>query len=156
MSSTIAGNGEKSLVLASGRAHPELANDVARELGIDLLPMSSYYFANGEIYVRSRESVRGKDEFLMQSHPAPLNNCRTITGGAFVPDGGTWPNEFDDVYLFAEFGCDRLFALDDSGADPEVVLFGENEAAVHLKFGPDGNLYYAALNSGEVRRISPV
>ncbi|GHD09797.1 ribose-phosphate diphosphokinase [Zhihengliuella salsuginis] len=65
---------DKKMVVASGRAHPELAEEVASELGIDLLPMSAYDFANGEIYVRSGESVRGKDVFLLQSHPAPLNN----------------------------------------------------------------------------------
>ncbi|RZU62060.1 ribose-phosphate diphosphokinase [Zhihengliuella halotolerans] len=65
---------DKKMVVASGRAHPELAEEVAKELGIDLLPMSAYDFANGEIYVRSGESVRGKDVFLLQSHPAPLNN----------------------------------------------------------------------------------
>lgn len=65
---------EKKLVLATGRAHPELAAQVAEELGTELLPMSAYDFANGEIYVRSGESVRGKDIFVMQSHPAPLNN----------------------------------------------------------------------------------
>ncbi|QCU78619.1 ribose-phosphate diphosphokinase [Citricoccus sp. SGAir0253] len=67
-------HGEKKLVLAAGRAHPELATQVAEELGTELLPMSAYDFANGEIYVRSGESVRGKDIFVMQSHPAPLNN----------------------------------------------------------------------------------
>ncbi|MCT2089499.1 ribose-phosphate diphosphokinase [Micrococcus terreus] len=67
-------HGEKTLVLASGRAHPELAQEVAEELGTELLPMSAYDFANGEIYVRSGESVRGKDIFVMQAHPAPLNN----------------------------------------------------------------------------------
>ncbi|MEV4900712.1 ribose-phosphate diphosphokinase [Citricoccus sp. NPDC055426] len=65
---------EKKLVLAAGRAHPELAAQVADELGTELLPMSAYDFANGEIYVRSAESVRGKDIFVLQSHPAPLNN----------------------------------------------------------------------------------
>ncbi|GAA1116969.1 ribose-phosphate diphosphokinase [Citricoccus alkalitolerans] len=65
---------EKKLVLAAGRAHPELAAQVAEELGTELLPMSAYDFANGEIYVRSGESVRGKDIFVIQSHPAPLNN----------------------------------------------------------------------------------
>ncbi|WP_313815207.1 ribose-phosphate diphosphokinase [Citricoccus sp.] len=65
---------EKKLVLAAGRAHPELAAQVAEEIGTELLPMSAYDFANGEIYVRSGESVRGKDIFVMQSHPAPLNN----------------------------------------------------------------------------------
>ena len=67
-------HGEKTLVLASGRAHPELAQEVAEELGTELLPMSAYDFANGEIYVRSGESVRGKDIFVIQAHPAPLNN----------------------------------------------------------------------------------
>jgi ribose-phosphate pyrophosphokinase len=63
----------KTLALASGRAHPELAKDVARELGVDLLPTSAYDFANGEIYVRFGESVRGTDVFLLQSHTAPIN-----------------------------------------------------------------------------------
>lgn len=65
---------EKTMVVASGRAHPELAQEIVEELGTELLPMSAYDFANGEIYVRSAESVRGKDVFLLQSHPAPLNN----------------------------------------------------------------------------------
>lgn len=65
---------EKTMVIASGRAHPELAQEIVREIGTELLPMSAYDFANGEIYVRSSESVRGKDVFLLQSHPAPLNN----------------------------------------------------------------------------------
>jgi len=65
---------EKTMVIASGRAHPQLAQEIAEELGTELLPMSAYDFANGEIYVRSSESVRGKDVFLLQAHPAPLNN----------------------------------------------------------------------------------
>lgn len=73
MSSTIAGSGAKSLVLASGRAHPALAQAVAKELGIDLLPTTAYDFANGEIYVRFGESVRGADVFVLQSHTAPIN-----------------------------------------------------------------------------------
>ncbi|WP_010523776.1 ribose-phosphate diphosphokinase [Nesterenkonia sp. F] len=67
-------SGEKTLVVASGRAHPELGDEIAAELGTELLPMSAYEFANGELYVRSSESVRGKDVFLLQSHPYPLNN----------------------------------------------------------------------------------
>ncbi|GAA4835822.1 ribose-phosphate diphosphokinase [Garicola koreensis] len=65
---------EKTMVIASGRAHPQLAQEIAEELGTELLPMSAYDFANGEIYVRASESVRGKDVFLLQAHPAPLNN----------------------------------------------------------------------------------
>ncbi|MDQ6936765.1 MAG: ribose-phosphate diphosphokinase [Actinomycetota bacterium] len=58
----------------SGRAHPELADDVARELGTGLVPTSAYDFANGEIYVRYEESVRGSDAFVIQSHTSPINH----------------------------------------------------------------------------------
>ena len=60
-------------MLFSGRAHPELAEEVAEELGIELVPTSAYDFANGEIYVRYEESVRGCDAFVIQSHTAPIN-----------------------------------------------------------------------------------
>ena len=65
--------GEKRLVLISGRAHPEFAEEVAVELGVELVPTSAYDFANGEIYVRYEESVRGCDAFVIQSHTAPIN-----------------------------------------------------------------------------------
>ncbi len=64
---------QKNLMVFSGRAHPELADQVAAELGTDLVPTSAYDFANGEIYVRYEESVRGSDAFVIQSHTAPIN-----------------------------------------------------------------------------------
>lgn len=73
MSGIVTTGGEKRLVLASGRAHPVLAQEVAEELGVDVLPMDAWDFANGEIYVRYGESVRGTDVFVLQSHPAPIN-----------------------------------------------------------------------------------
>ncbi|MFI9720619.1 ribose-phosphate diphosphokinase [Streptomyces sp. NPDC052396] len=65
--------GEKKLMLFSGRAHPELAEEVAHQLGVDLVPTKAFDFANGEIYVRFQESARGADCFVMQSHTAPIN-----------------------------------------------------------------------------------
>ncbi|AQA13636.1 ribose-phosphate diphosphokinase [Streptomyces samsunensis] len=65
--------GEKKLMLFSGRAHPELAEEVAHELGVSLVPTKAFDFANGEIYVRFQESARGADCFLIQSHTAPIN-----------------------------------------------------------------------------------
>lgn len=64
---------EKNLMVFSGRAHPELAQEVADLLGTDLVPTSAYEFANSEIYVRYEESVRGCDAFVLQSHTAPIN-----------------------------------------------------------------------------------
>ncbi|MDO5719925.1 MAG: ribose-phosphate diphosphokinase [Actinomycetaceae bacterium] len=65
--------GEKRLVLVSGRAHPELAEAVGEELQTGVLPTTAYDFANGEIYVRFNESVRGCDAFVLQSHTDPIN-----------------------------------------------------------------------------------
>ena len=64
---------EKRLLLFSGRAHPELAEEVADWLGIKVTPTRIGDFANGEIFVRSLESVRGCDTFVLQSHTAPIN-----------------------------------------------------------------------------------
>ncbi len=64
---------EKNLMVFSGRAHPELAAEVASLLGINLVPTTAYEFANSEIYVRFQESVRGSDAFVIQSHTAPVN-----------------------------------------------------------------------------------
>ena len=65
---------KKSLMLFSGRAHPELAEQVAKQLDVTITPQSAYSFANGEIFVRFEESVRGSDAFVLQSHSAPIND----------------------------------------------------------------------------------
>ncbi|ASF11644.1 MULTISPECIES: ribose-phosphate diphosphokinase [Nocardia] len=64
---------QKNLMLFSGRAHPELAEQVAKELDVHVTPQTARDFANGEIFVRFEESVRGSDAFVLQSFPAPLN-----------------------------------------------------------------------------------
>ncbi|MBB6334185.1 ribose-phosphate diphosphokinase [Schaalia hyovaginalis] len=66
-------SGEKSLVLVSGRAHVELAQQVGEEIGCGVSPVTAYDFASGEIYVRFNESVRGADVFVLQSHTGPIN-----------------------------------------------------------------------------------
>ena len=63
----------KKLMLFAGRSHPGLAQEVAKELEVELTPTSAYDFANGEIFVRFLESVRGCDAFVLQSHTDPIN-----------------------------------------------------------------------------------
>lgn len=65
--------GSKRLVLVSGRAHPALAEQIAAELGTELMPTDARTFANGELYARFDESVRGTDAFVIQSHASPIN-----------------------------------------------------------------------------------
>jgi ribose-phosphate pyrophosphokinase len=71
--SGIKASGTKTLMLFGGRAYPELAIEVAEQLGVGLIPTKVFNFANGEIYVRFEESVRGSDAFVLQSHAAPIN-----------------------------------------------------------------------------------
>ncbi|EFG32543.2 ribose-phosphate pyrophosphokinase [Parascardovia denticolens F0305] len=73
MSTVLEGNPDKNLILVTGRANPKLAQDVAKYLGVDVLETTAYDFANGEMYVRYTESVRGADVFVMQSHTDPIN-----------------------------------------------------------------------------------
>jgi len=65
--------GRRHLMLFSGRANRELAGEVARHLGIDCGSVDLRDFANGEIYSRFQESVRGTDAFVIQTHAAPVN-----------------------------------------------------------------------------------
>ncbi|MCI1832191.1 MAG: ribose-phosphate diphosphokinase [Bifidobacterium sp.] len=73
MSAILKGKSDKSLILVTGRAHPKLAADVAKQLGIDVLETTAYDFANGEMYVRYTQSVRGADVFVLQTHADPVN-----------------------------------------------------------------------------------
>ncbi len=75
MTSVISNTSERRLVFTGGRAHPELTEAVAESLGIEPLPTTGYTFANGELYVRFGESVRGADAFVLQSHAAPINEA---------------------------------------------------------------------------------
>lgn len=63
----------KNLMLFSGRCYPELADEIGKHLGVEPTPTSSYSFANGELFVRYQESVRGCDAFVVQSMAAPIN-----------------------------------------------------------------------------------
>ncbi|MFN8188553.1 MAG: ribose-phosphate pyrophosphokinase [Gaiellales bacterium] len=55
------------LMLFAGRSHPELADRIAAELGIELGAVDLKTFANGETYCRYLESIRGADMFIVQS-----------------------------------------------------------------------------------------
>ncbi|MHA6524120.1 ribose-phosphate diphosphokinase [Tessaracoccus sp. G1721] len=63
----------KHLMLFSGRAFPELAQEVATLMDEPIVPTRALTYANSEIYVRFEESVRGCDAFVIQSHTAPVN-----------------------------------------------------------------------------------
>ena len=65
--------GIKHLMLFTGSANTELAAEVAKLLDIELGGVERGTFADGEIYIRFTESVRGADCFVIQSHGIPIN-----------------------------------------------------------------------------------
>lgn len=64
----------KRLAIFSGSVNQELAEGIAKELGISLGDVKLKKFENGEIYARYQESIRGADVFIVQSVARGLNN----------------------------------------------------------------------------------
>lgn len=63
----------RSLMLFSGRGNPELGEKIAEKLGIRLGTVLTKTFADGEIYVKYGESIRGADVFIVQPTCRPVN-----------------------------------------------------------------------------------
>jgi glucose/arabinose dehydrogenase len=87
--------------------------------------------------------------------------CESITGGAFVPNDGSWPNSYDDAYLFGDFVCNKIFELRPAAGDgfvrQEFATVADG-GPIAMTFDPHGTgeaLYYTTFaNGGEVRRIA--
>jgi ribose-phosphate pyrophosphokinase len=124
-------------MLFSGGTSIDLASEVADLLGVRVGELQRSTFANGEIYARPNESVRGADCFVMQSHCHPMNDAimeqliiidalrrasaRRITAvmpfyGYSRQDKKVLPREpitarlIGDLYMTA--GADRLVSVD--------------------------------------------
>ncbi|MCZ6824691.1 MAG: ribose-phosphate pyrophosphokinase [Gemmatimonadetes bacterium] len=65
---------ENPLMLLSGTANPELAERIAAHLDRPLCDVTIDRFADGEIFVRINDNVRGRDVFLIQPTNAPAAN----------------------------------------------------------------------------------
>ena len=57
----------KRLMVFAGRSHPDLAQNIAEKLGVELGDVELETFENGETYCRYHESIRGADVFLVQT-----------------------------------------------------------------------------------------
>jgi ribose-phosphate pyrophosphokinase len=66
---------KKKMMLFSGTIHPELSGEIAENLGVPLSKAKMRRFADGEVYFRSEESVRGSDVFIIQTHADPVNEA---------------------------------------------------------------------------------
>ena len=66
------------LKLLSGTANRELAEEIARHLGVELCRVNLGRFADGEISVRIDENVRGNDVFIVQPTNPPAENIMEL------------------------------------------------------------------------------
>ncbi len=66
---------ERKLHIFSGSVHPELAEEIARYLDVEMGDIKLEKFSNGEIYARYMDSVRGEDVFLVQSVSGDVNDA---------------------------------------------------------------------------------
>jgi ribose-phosphate pyrophosphokinase len=64
--------------LISGSANPALAEEIARCLGVELCKVTRTRFADGEIFVRIDENIRGSDIFIIQPTNAPSDNLMEL------------------------------------------------------------------------------
>ncbi|HVM19099.1 MAG TPA: ribose-phosphate diphosphokinase [Egibacteraceae bacterium] len=64
----------KRMQIFTGRGYPQLAREVVEHLGMRLGDVDIHEFANGEVYVRYRENIRGSDVFVIQTHCKPVND----------------------------------------------------------------------------------
>jgi ribose-phosphate pyrophosphokinase len=65
---------KKKLMLFAGWGNEGLSKEIAESLEVPLGEVVLSKFANGELYCRYGESVRGADVFILQSHCEPIND----------------------------------------------------------------------------------
>src|SRR4051812_36045785 len=64
---------QKRLMVFAGRSHPDLAQRITAQLGVELGSVTLETFANGETYCRYDESIRGTDVFIVQTGCRPID-----------------------------------------------------------------------------------
>jgi ribose-phosphate pyrophosphokinase len=64
--------------LLSGTANQALAEEIAGQLGVDLCRVTCSRFADGEIFVRIDENIRGADVFIVQPTNPPADNVMEL------------------------------------------------------------------------------
>jgi glucose/arabinose dehydrogenase len=100
------------------------------------------------LYEKGRDAVR----FPLVTYPRA-----TVIGGTFY-EGQAWPSLFRGAYIYGDWeeSWIKYLSLEPDNkynAEPRD-LAAQAAGPVEFDFEPDGNLYYVALNLGQIRRIS--
>jgi ribose-phosphate pyrophosphokinase len=62
------------LAVLPGSGNPLLAQSIANELGVSLVPCRAMSFSEGNVFVQIKENVRGRDVFVIQGVQKPVND----------------------------------------------------------------------------------
>lgn len=104
-----------------------------------------------ELYAQGPEAV--EPPISVHTHPG----ANTIIGGSFATSE-TYPEDFRNTYFYADWGKNwfRHLAVDDENRPvpgTDVEFGSELAGPVSIETGPDGLVYYLAINAGEIRRL---
>lgn len=85
------------------------------------------------------------------------DNCAYITAGAFVPNG-VWPQQYDNSYLFADGGCNKIWQMAPNGTvnynSPFDQVSGVITDMAFVVQGGDPSLFYVSNGSSQLHRIT--
>ena len=94
----------------------------------------------------------------MDARPYPVHNL--VDGASFttiIDDGVTTPSGLvlkDDVLYVADYATGRISAYSTAGDLIDYLDTGRENALQGMNFGPDGGLYVADGDAGEVFRLT--
>jgi glucose/arabinose dehydrogenase len=113
------------------------------------------------------DSLHFVDPILVYPHGGTGLEGEAVIGGAFAPETGPFADaDLGGDYFFADLGEPGMpsegtlwhavptLARDGIAVTPEMIVSAAANP-VDVIFGPDGALYYVAITSGEVRRVTP-
>ena len=136
--------GRPPMMFFTGTANPDLAAEVAERLGVSLGGLKITRFADGELYVKFEESVRGADVFLLQPICPPIDQNNAVS--AFGRRGSTLQP------------CR-------SRTDNQDALWGRRRNDLHLRLATSGRiacaghsppiLTFVAAYAGNYASVSP-
>lgn len=91
-------------------------------------------------------------------YPHPPSSA--VVGGAFY-QGTEYPSQYQGAFFFGDYARNSISILRANGLDELVPgsvnpLTNAADGPVQILTGPDGNIYYLSINTGQLRRITYV
>jgi ribose-phosphate pyrophosphokinase len=130
MSDSLNSGSRGPLMMLSGSANQTLAREIAEQTGIPLGETTIRRFADGEIFVRINENVRGRDTFIVQPTPPP---AETIVELLLLIDAARRASADRITAVIPYFG----YARQDRKDQPRVAIGAKLMANMIVAAGAD-------------------